>query len=281
MHTAANRKRIGLYSVCVCFFCLAGVFQAVDATLPEFFHALFACAAHTILISLVVAWGVSLVHRMVRRDLRAYFLTVAALILFFLVVRMIKYGLTKDTDTLSRYLWYAYYIPQCLIPPTILLAALRLENRNGKPQAGAWYLLYLPAVLLIILILTNDVHGWAFALDFHDGFSYEHRAVTAMRRSPENSAYRRASSKIMWRICSTKRASAPARSWPSGHGNRDWSSSIRPPTTSENTDQSRNTGAATVRRPPFFVLKISVAGGAEWHSRKARVLCYTIGTRHP
>ncbi len=79
--------------------------------------------------------GVSLIHRMVWKDLRAYFITVAVLILFFLVVRMIRYGLTKDTNAFSRYLWYAYYVPQMFIPPTILLAAFSIESKNGKPLA--------------------------------------------------------------------------------------------------------------------------------------------------
>lgn len=114
---------------------------------------------------------------MVRKDLRAYFLAVAVLILFFLVVRMIKYGLTSDADALSRYLWYAYYVPQMFIPPTILLAAFSIESKKGKPLAKAWYLLYLPAVILLLLIFTNDVHEWAFALNFENGFSYEHRTV--------------------------------------------------------------------------------------------------------
>ena len=176
--TAMKQKRIVIYAVCALFVALAGVFQAVDSALPEFWHALCALAAHTILISLVVAWGVSLIHRMVRKDLRSFFITVAALILFFLVVRMIKYGLTKDIDTLSRYLWYAYYVPQCLIPPTILFAALSLENKKGRSLAKAWYLLYLPAVILLLLIFTNDLHEWAFALSFDGGeFSYGHRPV--------------------------------------------------------------------------------------------------------
>lgn len=55
MRTAINKKRIVLYAVCAFFFCLAGVFQAVDSSLPDFWHALFALLAHTILISLVVA----------------------------------------------------------------------------------------------------------------------------------------------------------------------------------------------------------------------------------
>ena len=34
MRTAINKKRIVLYAVCAFFFCLAGVFQAVDSSLP-------------------------------------------------------------------------------------------------------------------------------------------------------------------------------------------------------------------------------------------------------
>ena len=105
MQTKTRKTRI-TYVVCVFFFCLAGVFQTYDSLLPDFWHALFSLSAHTILISLVVVWGVSLVHRTVRKNLRTEFLAVAYLILFFLVVRMIKYGLVRDTDTLSRYLWY-------------------------------------------------------------------------------------------------------------------------------------------------------------------------------
>lgn len=176
MQTKTHKTRI-TYVVCVFFFCLAGVFQTYDSLLPDFWHALFSLSAHTILISLVVVWGVSLVHRTVRKDLRAEFLAVAYLILFFLVARMIKYGLVRDTDTLSRYLWYAYYVPQMLIPPTLLLAAVSLDNKRGRTLVKPWYLLYVPAGVLLLLIFTNDLHEWAFALHFTSGFSYEHKPV--------------------------------------------------------------------------------------------------------
>ena len=177
MWTITNKKRIVLYAVCIFFFCLAGVLQALDSTLPDFWHILFAFLAHTIFISLVVAWGVSLIHRMIRKDMLIYFLMVAVLILFFLVVRMIKYELTMDTDALLRYLWYSYYVPQMIIPPTILLVAFSIENKKSKLLAKTWYLIYLPAVILLVLIFTNDIHEWAFALNFDNGFSYEHRTI--------------------------------------------------------------------------------------------------------
>ncbi len=176
MHKAIQNKKFIIYVICLFFFLLAGFFQMMDAKLPEFWHALFALFAHVILISLVIAWGVSLLHRMVRKDLRTYFFIVALLILFFLVIRMIKYGLTRDVETLSRYLWYSYYVSQCLIPPTLLLASLSIENKKGKSLKKLWYLIYLPAFVLLALIYTNDLHQWVFALYFNQGeFSYSHR----------------------------------------------------------------------------------------------------------
>lgn len=178
MIRTTDKKRIVIYVICAFLFIMAGYFQAVDSLLPAFWHALFSFLTHTILISLVVLWGVSLIHRMVRKDLLIFFVAIAILILFFLVVRMIKYGLTEEADTLSRYLWYSYYVPQCLIPPTLFLAVMSTENKKGKPLKKVWYLLYLPAILLITIIYTNDIHECVFTLYFNDGeFSYKHQIV--------------------------------------------------------------------------------------------------------
>ena len=178
MIAKSNKKRIYIYAICIFFFFLAGFFQKIDSQMEEFYHALFALFAHTILISLVVTWGVSLIHRMVRKDLLAFFITIASLILFFLVVRMIKYGLTEEIDTLSRYLWYSYYVPQCFIPPTLFLIALSIENKNGKAISKQWYFVYLIPMILVTLIYTNDIHELAFKLYFNDNsFSYKHNIV--------------------------------------------------------------------------------------------------------
>ena len=90
---------------------------------------------------------------------------IAIFILLFLVVRMIKYDLTRNDDILNRYLWYSYYISQCLIPPTLLLASLSIETKNGKSLKKTWCLIYLPAILLLTLIFTNDLHQLALYLN--------------------------------------------------------------------------------------------------------------------
>ena len=178
MHRAIRKNKIIIYAICLFFFFLAGFFQMIDSKLPEFWHALLALLAHVILIALVIFWGVSLIHRIVRKDLRVFLISIAIFILFFLTVRMIKYGLTEETDALSRYMWYSYYVSLCFIPPTLLLATLSIENKYGKPIKSSWYFIYLPAIILLGLIYSNDFHEWAFAFSFHEGdFTYSHRIV--------------------------------------------------------------------------------------------------------
>lgn len=178
MRIAINKKRISGYSICLFFFFLAGFFQMIDDLLPDFWHVLFSLLAHVILLSLVIFWGVSIIHRIIRKDLRLYLLIIAIFILFFLVVRMIKYGLTKNDDILNRYLWYSYYVSQCLIPPTLLLASLSIETKNGKPLKKTWFLIFIPAIILLSLIYTNDLHQLTFIFEYSENdFSYKHGIV--------------------------------------------------------------------------------------------------------
>ena len=178
MRIAINKKRISGYSICLFFFFLAGFFQMIDDLLPDFWHVLFSLLAHVILLSLVIFWGVSIIHRIIRKDLRLHLLIIAIFILFFLVVRMIKYGLTRNDDILNRYLWYSYYVSQCLIPPTLLLASLSIETKDGKPLKKTWFLIFIPAIILLSLIYTNDLHQLAFIFEYSENnFSYKHGIV--------------------------------------------------------------------------------------------------------
>ena len=61
-----------------------------------------------------------------------------------------------------RYLWYGYYVPMLFVPLLCVLVALSL----GKPEnyrLPKWTgLLYLPTTLLLLLVLTNDLHQMVF-----------------------------------------------------------------------------------------------------------------------
>ena len=78
-----------------------------------------------------------------------------------LFLRTVKYRFFSG-DTVTRHLWYLYYVPQILAPLFSLFAALQLGRREGAAFSRRWYLLFIPAALLIGGILSNDLHQLAF-----------------------------------------------------------------------------------------------------------------------
>ncbi|MCI6955440.1 MAG: hypothetical protein MR725_05295 [Clostridiales bacterium] len=86
-----------------------------------------------------------------------------------LFVRLLKYHVFYD-GTVMRYLWYSYYIPHCLAPVVLLITLLGMGRKDGKPLAKGWYLLFLPAAALILLVFTNDLHEQVFS--FAKGLKY-------------------------------------------------------------------------------------------------------------
>ena len=110
-----------------------------------------------IYIGLMTWWGVSLWQRIVQTQVRRYLAATAALCVFWLSIRTVKFFFAA-TPAAIRYLWYGYYFPMLFIPLLCVLVALSL----GKPEnyrLPKWTsLLYIPTTLLLLLVLTNDLH---------------------------------------------------------------------------------------------------------------------------
>jgi len=120
----------------------------------------------TIHISILAVWTVSLYRRLMNAQVRRILVGTGILMAFWLAAKTIKYEfLTVNTDPLGRYIWYSYYIPMLLIP----LFGVFVVNHIGKPEeyrTPKWMqYLYIPAFLLIAMVLTNDLHQWVFRFD--------------------------------------------------------------------------------------------------------------------
>jgi len=113
-------------------------------------------------IGLFTAWGVSVRRRVVQAQARRYLTAIAALMVFWIAVRTAKYFLARDPDAV-RYLWYLYYLPMLFIPLLAVFAAFSM----GQPEEfrlKKWTaLFYVPTALLLLLVLTNDLHQFVFA----------------------------------------------------------------------------------------------------------------------
>ena len=142
-------------------FVLAGVFRQMDRVTAPLPSAACFLLTNLIYIGLSMAWGFSISRRILHRADRRWLLLGCAMTTLWLFLRAVKYRFFSD-DTVMRYLWYLYYVPQILAPLFSLFAALQLGRREDDAFSPKWYLMFIPAALLIGGIPTNDLHQMAF-----------------------------------------------------------------------------------------------------------------------
>ena len=158
---AAKRKSVARLCLALGLFILAGVFRQMDRIAAPLPSAACFLLTNLIYIGLAMAWGFSLSRRILHRSDRRWLLLGCAMTMLWLFLRAVKYRFFSD-DAITRHLWYLYYVPQILAPLFSLFAALQAGRREGDAFSAGWYLLFIPAALLIGGILTNDLHQMAF-----------------------------------------------------------------------------------------------------------------------
>ena len=149
------------------FFCVAfavtaaAVLRQIGFQVEAPFNWLFSFFRSVIYIMLFAAWGISVCRRIIQPQVRRYLTAISALMVFWVTARTIRYIIAEDPWVL-RHLWYLYYLPILFIPLLALFVALTL----GKPdnfRLPKWTaLLYIPTAVLLLLVLTNDLHQLVF-----------------------------------------------------------------------------------------------------------------------
>ena len=122
-------------------------------------------------LCLAIVWTVSVYNRITNKQARKFVLIVGMLMLFWIVAKMAKWEFfPNNTDTLVRYLWYAFYIPMLLIPLIGIFVTQYIRKPDGYRLPKWSYLFFIPAFLLLVGIFTNDLHNLMFA--FPKGIEY-------------------------------------------------------------------------------------------------------------
>jgi len=80
-------------------------------------------------------------------------------------VRIIKYDYVIITEPIGRYCWYCFYIAMILVP----LIGVFVVDHIGKPESyrspGWMRYLFIPALFLLAVVFTNDLHQLVFTFD--------------------------------------------------------------------------------------------------------------------
>ena len=114
-----------------------------------------------IYVFLFSAWSYSLWNRIVQTQVRRYLLAISALMVLWILLRSIKFSI-ENTDA-ERWLWYFYYFPMLFIPMLSVFVSLSLGKGEDFRLPRWTKILYLPTLLLLLLVLTNDLHQRVFS----------------------------------------------------------------------------------------------------------------------
>ena len=116
-----------------------------------------------IYIGIIIAWGVSIRRRVLHSALRRYLLGISGFLLFWFLARTCKYLFLEGMVLPQYFCWYSYYIPMLMIPLLGIFLAASLGKPEGYVLPMPVRLLLIPAIALVLLVLTNHLHQLVFA----------------------------------------------------------------------------------------------------------------------
>lgn len=148
------------------FVCRAIAFNTYDV----FVATLLVLIRNVMHISLVAVWTISIYMRVVSKQIRKMLIAVGVLMIGWMVIRTCKIEFLYTTDTLTRYFWYAFYIPMIMIPLIGVFITMHIGKSDDYKLPSYYRLFYIPAVMVIILVFTNDLHRLVF--EFPNGIYY-------------------------------------------------------------------------------------------------------------
>ena len=107
-------------------------------------------------------WGFTIDRRIIQKQVLHCLRLTALLMLLWLVLRTLKYHVVTGV-TAARYVWYLYYLPMLFLPLLGVYIALLLGKPEEYRLPGRARLLAIIPAVLFLLVITNDLHQWAFA----------------------------------------------------------------------------------------------------------------------
>ena len=137
-----------------------------------------------IYIGMLSVWGVSVSRRVIQKSVRRMLIVISAVMVLWLVVREFRFRYVISPEAI-RLLWYAYYIPLLVIPLLALFIAVCAGKGDDYILPKPIWAFCIPTGALLALVLTNDIHQFAFHLnssaprsDVDYGYGWLYYAIT-------------------------------------------------------------------------------------------------------
>ena len=134
----------------------AWLYTSADGREHQFFALVYIC--------LMCVWAASLIHRAVQKGIRRALALIGMTLIAWIIVRLVKYQLPAETD-LNIHLWYSFYFFQLSLPIIVLKLAWCIDQDDGAAEPKWLNILSIFNALLILAVMTNDLHKLVFRLD--------------------------------------------------------------------------------------------------------------------
>lgn len=115
-------------------------------------------------LGIYCAWVIYLNKHVVQKKMRQYLTAIGCLMVCWFFLRTVKYHILLDPLG-GHICWYLYYIPMILIPTFGLSATLLMDGEEKKTTKWITGILLFFSVILIICVLTNDLHQQVFRFE--------------------------------------------------------------------------------------------------------------------
>ncbi len=109
-----------------------------------------------------VVWLYDIIKRFIQKNMRNVLIASDILMMYWHILRLIKYEFVLEGTTLSRYMWYSYYIPLTFIPVLFFWAALYIGRTEQSTISAKWYWVLIVPFAVSLGVMTNDWHQMAF-----------------------------------------------------------------------------------------------------------------------
>lgn len=141
---------------------LMGILRGIKFQ-DTYLDVIFFLLNYVVYTVLYLSWIISIAHRIMQKNIKTYLLSIGILLLFWFFVRTAKYKYFILVPQYNNFLWYLYYIPMILIPLLSYYIAVNVGKKEEDAISPNRKLLWIPAVVLILMVLTNDIHQTVFS----------------------------------------------------------------------------------------------------------------------
>ena len=112
----------------------------------------------TIALAIFTIWTTFLYIRVFDKTLKKYILSIGALLIFWMTIKIIRCDIN---GFMSDILWYLYYFPLIFIPTLYYECSRKIVNLKSRKNL---IIILIISTLLFLLVLTNNIHNLVFKI---------------------------------------------------------------------------------------------------------------------